>query len=86
MTPLQLFHVGSAVAQLSSESDDNDDTTPPVATNHVQVPNTTFHPCSQLRSQIVQQSSQSDGCTLYRQVTTAVGVHLANSCTQCDCE
>ena len=88
MTPLQLLHVGRTEAQDSSESDDNDQAAPPVARDHVQVPNIGFLPCSQLMSQLnqlVPQNSQSDDCTLYRQVT-AVGVHLTNQCTQCVCE
>lgn len=88
LTPFQLFHVGHMEGEDSSASDDNE-ALPPLAADHVQVPKIGFLPCSQLMSQIeqlVQQNSQTDGCTLYRQVATAAGVHLTAHCTQCVCE
>ena len=93
MSPLQLYSVGRAGAEFSSDSEDEigqpsigHGTIVGLATEPVEVSNLHFQPCTPMKSEIGRVSqlpSESNGYDLFRQATLLLGQHLQRNCNAC---
>ena len=84
MTPLQLFHIG--LLEVDEDSNDGDQSPLPTVSDHVQIHNLHYTPCTTLKSNVnhaLQQNEHREGYDVYRLVSNIVGQHLLNNCTSC---
>ena len=90
---MQLYCVGRAGAEFSSDSEDEigqpsigHGTIVGLATEPVEVSNLHFQPCTTMKSEIGRVSqlpSESNGYDLFRQATLLLGQHLQRNCNAC---